>query len=191
MIFKLKDLVVAVETAVYEDSVQKIAGMSEEDRNRFADNLVLKIKADEKRKAEQEAIRLKEIQAQQAILSESQSTTKFFWNNSKIKTEGLESFRKQWGSRENEDDWRRSEKIAVASFVVLESDTSDVVIEEPKEDSLTSESLLANLPITDSLGGFIHIHCADDEKVFGQRQLIRHRCLTSFQACNRAMQAQC
>lgn len=148
---KLKDLVVAVETAVYEDSVQKIAGMSEEDRTRFADNLVLKIKADEKRKAEQEAIRLKEIQAQQAILSESQSTTKFFWNNSKIKTEGLESFRKQWGSRENEDDWRRSEKIAVASFTVLESDTSDVVIEEPKEDSLTSESLLANLPVTDSL----------------------------------------
>ncbi|MES2588290.1 MAG: hypothetical protein V4622_04865 [Bacteroidota bacterium] len=148
---KLKDLVFAVETAAYEDSVQKIAGMSADDRTKFAENLVEKIKADEKRKKEQEAIRLKEIQAQQAIVNESQSTTKFFWNNAKMKSEGLESFRKQWGARENEDDWRRSEKIAVASFKELESDSGDVVLEEPKEDSLTAESLLLNLPITDSL----------------------------------------
>ncbi len=150
---KLRDLVTAVETAQFEDSVQRIAGMSESERTLFAENLLTKINADEKRKKEQDALRLKELQDQLATVNQDQSETKFFWNNPKMKSEGLESFKKLWGSRENEDDWRRSEKIAIADFKSLENDTIDSLVIENKEenDSLTVESLLANLPINDSL----------------------------------------
>jgi tetratricopeptide (TPR) repeat protein len=148
---KLKDLVVAVETAAYEDSVQRIASMSEEDRYKFAQNVIRKMKEDEKRRKEEEAIRLKELQNQQAVNNENTSGNKFFWNSPKLKNEGLESFRKLWGSRENEDDWRRSDKIVIASFTDPELDSADVSNETEVKDSITPESLLANLPVNDSL----------------------------------------
>lgn len=147
---KLKDLVVAVETAAYEDSVQRIAGMSQEDRYAFAEKLIKKMKEDEKRRKEQEAIRLKEIQNQQATTNEP-SGNKFFWNSPKLKSEGLESFRKQWGPRENEDDWRRSEKIVMADFNTEDQDSIKNQEATNPLDSLTPEMLLANLPINDSL----------------------------------------
>lgn len=149
---KLKDLVQAVETAAYEDSVQRIAGMSESDRLAFAEKLVKKIAEEEKLRKQREEEQLKILQAQQTALLDAQSSTKFFWNNAKLKSEGLESFRKQWGARDNEDDWRRSEKISMASFTPEEEDTAAVAEPEvEKEDSLTAEKLLANLPINDSL----------------------------------------
>lgn len=154
---KLKDLVTAVETASYEDSVQRIAAMSEDDRLAFAENLIKKMKEDEKRRKEQEAIRLKEIQAQQTNNLEP-SGNKFFWNSPKLKSEGLESFRKQWGARDNEDDWRRSDKIVLTSITANEKDSlgNDIVAEE-KKDSITPESLLANLPLNDSLIGLSNV----------------------------------
>jgi tetratricopeptide (TPR) repeat protein len=150
---KLKDLVLAVETAQFEDSVQRIASMSESERVSFAENLIKKIQADEKRKKEEAAIRLKELQAQQASINQNESQTKFFWNNPKMKSQGLEDFKKLWGSRENEDDWRRSDKIAIANFKEFEVDSIDTLnpVIRPVNDSLTVESLLANLPINDSL----------------------------------------
>ena len=148
---KLKDLVVAVETAAYEDSVQRIAAMSEEDRYKFAENLIRKMKEDEKRRKEEEAIRLRQLQEQQAANESTASGNKFFWNSPKLKTEGLESFRKLWGSRENEDDWRRSEKIVMASFENPELDSANVNASEEVKDSITPESLLTNLPVNDSL----------------------------------------
>ncbi|MGV3631108.1 MAG: tetratricopeptide repeat protein [Bacteroidota bacterium] len=148
---KLKDLVVAVETAAYEDSVQRIAAMSEEDRYKFAENVIRKMKEDEKRRKEEEAIRLKELQSQQAANENTTSGNKFFWNSPKLKSEGLESFRKLWGARENEDNWRRSDKIVLASFDDPEIDSADVNTGEEVKDSITPESLLAHLPVNDSL----------------------------------------
>lgn len=149
---KLKDLVVAVETAAYEDSVQRIASLPESERLRFAENLIRKIKEDEKRRKEEEAIRLRQIQEQQAAAESNASGNKFFWNSPKLKSQGLESFRKLWGARENEDDWRRSEKIVMASFNNIDEDsTANITVTKETEDSLTPENLLANLPVSDSM----------------------------------------
>lgn len=146
---KLKDLVIAVETAAYEDSVQRIAKMSEEDRLKFAEKLIKKMKEDEKRRIEEEARRLKEIQEQQIANDNGTGGNKNFWNSPKLRSEGLEQFRKQWGARENEDNWRRSDKIVMATFKDQDSTQNDTAVEE--SDSLTPESLLANLPLGDSL----------------------------------------
>lgn len=149
---KLKDLVLAVETAAYEDSVQRIAAMPEAERLAYAEKLVEQIQKEEAERKEKEAIRLKEIQAQQLAITEQQSTSKFFWNNTKMKSDGLANFRKLWGPRENEDDWRRSDKIVIATFKEEEQDTLSEIPEEiAKPDSLSPESLLAKLPIGDSL----------------------------------------
>lgn len=148
---KLQDLVTAIETAHYEDSVQRIASLSEEERRVFAEKLVKQIKEDEERRKRYEADRLKQLQ-ELAAKSEAGSGNKWYWNNPKTRNEGFDEFKRQWGQRANEDDWRRSDKIAVASFTD-DKDTSVVKTSDTaaEADSLTPESLLAKLPLTDSL----------------------------------------
>ncbi|MCH2224762.1 MAG: hypothetical protein MK066_08345 [Crocinitomicaceae bacterium] len=150
---RLADLVVAVETAVYEDSVQRIAAMNESDRNKFLKNLVKKIEKEEQERKEREAMRLLELQENENLFTENASGSKWYWNNAKTRSEGALEFKRLWGQRENEDNWRRSEKEVVLSFDPEgdnEFNDSTDVVEEPEEDTLSVESLALNLPLTDS-----------------------------------------
>ncbi len=149
---KLQNLVVAIERAQLEDSLQRIAALSESDQYAFAEKVIEKLKADDKKKKEQDAARLALLQEQQAAKNKGGSNTKGYWGNEKAKQEGFEEFRKQWGQRENEDDWRRSEKIVIASFdeVVEDSSGKTPVAVANSLDSLTPEMLLVNVPNTDS-----------------------------------------
>lgn len=150
---KLSDLVVAVETAQYEDSVQRIAAMSESDRKSFLKDLVKKIEKEEKARKEREAERLLELQQNENLFAQTGNGSKWYWNNQKTRAEGYEEFKRLWGERENEDNWRRSDKIQVLSdddpnFV--DNDTSDVA-DVVQEDTLSVESLMRGLPLNDSL----------------------------------------
>ena len=145
---KLKSLVQAVETATFEDSVQRIALLSEPDRIEYLEDVLEQIKKDNARKKRIEAQKMQEMQ--EALNKQNEASgKKGYWNNNKTLQEGLAEFKKNWGDRENKDDWRRSEKLP-ANFGANENDSiasNDVKKEE--EDSLTIESLAANLPLTE------------------------------------------
>ena len=151
---KLQSLVNALEIAHYEDSVQRIAKLSGPDQLAFAEGVIQKMKKDEEERKRQDAIRLAALQEIQSKKTTDGSGNKFYWNNEKARSEGLEEFRKQWGQRNNEDDWRRSEKVVFASF----TDPSDTTASsdapeasaETALDSLTAEMLVAKLPLSDS-----------------------------------------
>ena len=147
---KLADLVTSVETAYYEDSVQRIARMGEDERTAFIEKVIKQIKEEEKRRKESEAKRLRELQQNQnANVQSGGNGNKWYFNNPKTRTQGYDEFKKLWGSRENEDDWRRTDKT---SFVVNTDEESDSLVAEVGEekDSLTVEMLLVNIPLTDS-----------------------------------------
>ncbi len=150
---KLADLVVAVETANYEDSVQRIAAMSESDRIKFIEDVIKKIKEDEKNRKEAEARRLRELQQNQNNFVQTGGLgNKWYFNNPKTRSDGFEEFKKLWGVRENEDDWRRSDKTSFAPIKTDEDDSTGLVeTTELKPDSLTVDLLLENIPLTDSL----------------------------------------
>lgn len=148
----LADLVVAVETANYEDSVQRIAALSDGDRENFLKEHIKKTKEEAQRKKEKDAERLRELQANENLFAQSGSGSKWYWNNAKTRAAGYDEFKKLWGTRENEDNWRRSEKTFVPDF--KEDGEEDIVeqldsIPEP-EDTLTVDFLTANLPLSDS-----------------------------------------
>lgn len=153
---KLQSLVKAIETAQYEDSVQRIAQLSPPEQLAFAEGVIKKLKKDEEERKRQDAIRMAALQdIQNKKSSSGGGGNKFYWNNDKAKTEGFEEFRKQWGQRENEDDWRRSEKIVFASFSdgTDTSSTTKPVVKDAggsSLDSLTPEMLVAKLPLSDS-----------------------------------------
>lgn len=149
---KLQSLVRAIETAQYEDSLLRIADMSPADREAFAENVLKKIKKDEELRKAEEARKMEELRARQdENKTDNQSGGKWYWNNEKAKKEGFEEFRKQWGQRENEDNWRRSEKIVFAiTDEVVDTLPKIEEVKEPTVDSLTTETLLAKVPEGDS-----------------------------------------
>ncbi len=145
----LADLVVAVETANYEDSVQSIASLSETDRNKFLKKYIKGVKEEIQRKKERDAERLRELQQNENLFVQNGSGSKWYWNNARSRSDGYDEFKKLWGTRENEDDWRRSDKIVIATFNELDSldeDTEEVV---EVDDTLTVEYLTSKLPLSD------------------------------------------
>ena len=150
---KLADLVRAIETANFEDSVQRIAKMSVDDREDFLKETLKQLKREQQRRKEQEAAKLLALQQNQTTTGTVNNTNKFIFNNPKLREDGYNEFRKLWGQRENEDDWRRSEKIMLndPSLKTGNQDSSMITAQNnPIKDSLTIEVLRKNIPLTDS-----------------------------------------
>jgi hypothetical protein len=147
----LAKLVVAVETSAREDSLQRIAMMDESSREKFVKGEIKRIKKEEEERKRREAERLRELQeSQSAFDGDVGNGSKWYWNNPKVVREGTEEFRKLWGQRENEDNWRRSQKLEIN----FEVDTTTVDEGEEVvvvEDTLTLEHMLSFVPLTDSM----------------------------------------
>jgi hypothetical protein len=145
---KLADLVKAIEIAQFEDSVQKIAALSEKDREDFLKETIKQIKRDEQRRKELEAAKLLALQQSQPTNTNG-NANKFIFNNPKLREEGFNDFRKNWGLRENTDDWRRSERVILnANIDVKGQDSTQASTTAQNKDSLSVESLLKNIPLT-------------------------------------------
>lgn len=113
---KLRDLVTAVETVQFEDSIQRIAAMSEEDQEKFLKDVAQTLKKREDERKKREAEKLIALQRNSTGFNQNQSGSKWYFRNAKTRAEGFEDFKKLWGTRENEDNWRRSDKIPLVSF---------------------------------------------------------------------------
>lgn len=146
----LASLVVAVETVKYEDSVQRIAQLSDGDRESFLKNYIKQVKEEEQRQKERDAERLRQLQDNENLFAEATSGSKWYWNNAKSRSDGYDDFKKLWGERENEDDWRRSEKtiLSISEGVEGEIENQDSLVVE--EEGLTVEGLMSQLPLSDS-----------------------------------------
>ena len=147
----LAKLVRAVETAEREDSLQRIAMMDESSRENFVKDEIKRIKKAEEERKQREAERLRELQENQSAFNgDVGNGSKWYWNNPKLVREGKEEFRRSWGQRENEDNWRRSQKIEV-NFEVDSNNVVDGEIAVEVEDTLTVEHLMTFVPLTDSM----------------------------------------
>ena len=151
----LSNLVKAVETAEFEDSVQKIAQLSSSDREKFVEDVIKKIKKDEEHRKKMEAERLRELQENLSATAQNDASGgKWYFNNPKTRADGFNEFKKLWGVRVNEDNWRRSEKPNLAAFKNEEEDSTNTAKKDTVSkivvDTLTVEYLMANIPLTDS-----------------------------------------
>lgn len=167
----LNDLVDHMNTVEREDSLQRIALLSESERFAFVDQLI----EDEKEQAEllkkeKEALNNGDLffdnsYAQSA--SQSQDGKWYFYNTSSVGMGKLE-FEKKWGRRKLEDNWRRSNKDVVVEepFILNDPDADFSTVDELPKDSLQSDMqpdaevkkesnplsrnfYLANLPLTE------------------------------------------
>ena len=145
---KLYDLVKALETAAFEDSVQRIAKLSDKDREIFLKETLKQMRIEQQAAKEKEAAKLLALQSNN-VPNNNTNANKFIFNNPKLRETGFSEFKKLWGARDNEDDWRRSDKLAVANST-SNSDSSENLVGQVSKDSFSIKILLKNIPLSDS-----------------------------------------
>lgn len=151
----LDELVPHTDAVHLQDSLQKLAKMSEKDRNEAIDRVIeaLKKKEKEERDKEREAEVEKALQKQGAMGNRNQPNvpnlrtpvnnqqdkgTWYFYNPMAV-NQGKQQFEKQWGKRENADNWRRANQTVLAS-----TNTDDPEQMQAMADSIMAQQLIAD-----------------------------------------------
>ncbi len=150
-------LVGYIKTIQQEDSVQRMARMSEADRNKTIDKIIAKIEEDEQRKKEeQEALANQgSLNTNTATANNNLNTGAWYFYNQTTLSFGIADFAKKWGNRKLEDNWRRSQKSLAAET----ENPADLNANNPKNNSNTKnkdprktrEYYLKRIPMGDSL----------------------------------------
>ena len=170
----LDELVPHTDAIHLQDSLQELAKMPEEERLAAIDRVIEELKkkekeeADKAREAEVEAAQAKQgamgnrnqPQRNNIQTPNAQQTGKdgtwYFYNQMAV-NQGKQTFQKQWGKRENVDDWRRNNRTVVNLNPTEETEEDNELMTDSlamasnddisaKEDSEAPEDTLANDP---------------------------------------------
>jgi len=114
----LKDLVENLQTIQLQDSLQRIAKMSESERRIWVNKMIANYTEEERRLAKEEADRQLALQATQNFANINVNTqghsTKWYFYNPGLVSQGATEFYRRFGNRKLEDNWRISNKTAIS-----------------------------------------------------------------------------
>lgn len=120
----LEKLVPYTDAVELQDSLQKLSGMDEKDRNRILDRIIDKLKEREKKEEDAQTGKngnmnsgfnnLKNRNAAGNFNRTSAASTTWYFYNPMIVNQGKTTFQRIWGRRENIDNWQRINKTVVA-----------------------------------------------------------------------------
>jgi tetratricopeptide (TPR) repeat protein len=163
----LEILVGYIRTIQREDSLQRIAKMSESDRTRFIEKMIKKIEDEEERKKEEaDALSAQNLNPNSTpnipnnglpSMGGGAKGDWYFYNQTTLSF-GLNDFVKKWGNRKLEDNWRRSQKALsfenTTSTPANDTTTkgaNGVVKNTSVSNKKTVDYYLTDLPLSDSL----------------------------------------
>lgn len=170
IITKSKSLSSLVENLMvvhFEDSVQKLAGISESERLVIIDSIIARVRQEEQLTQQMEMQQLQDAQFNRMILSESsrsgyqasETGGKWYFYNEAAKSFGQPEFRMKWGNRKLEDNWRRNNKSQI-SFGDISSESVEAVdsseVQKQILSNKTREFYLQDIPLTDSMMDLSH-----------------------------------
>jgi tetratricopeptide (TPR) repeat protein len=161
----LNELVRNLKIITTEDSLQRIAKLDTTSRNAFIDNLIAEAKALEKKKEEEKLAAKNNGSLLPGTVpptspgSPTADAGSWYFDNNTAKGFGQADFRKKWGDRKLEDNWRRLNKEAVIPADNLantaDSDTAKAIVGAGKDLKKAGKGsnagrnvYLKNLPLT-------------------------------------------
>lgn len=164
------------ENIAREDSVQKIAALTETARTDYLKKLLRQIRKERGIKETEEP----SFGADLAVDSKNtgdlfgNNNADFYFLNSNLKSRGFSEFSKRWGNRPNVDNWRRQSAL---DKIISTQQTQAAVSQDgkaaPKKEELSLESLTNAIPLTQEqmeLSNTIIIRALlDNGKIFQQQ----------------------
>ncbi|MCB2220936.1 MAG: tetratricopeptide repeat protein [Bacteroidetes bacterium] len=159
----LTELVENIIVVIEQDSLQKLASMNEDERNAIIDKLIEDVIEKEKlQKEKEELMALQQLAGNNASQSTSFASGpgqgSWYFYNPAAMSNGLSEFKKKWGNRKLEDNWRLSNKKTVFDETEEQlalnadstyTDSTGAVITVTSNDPHTREYYLQNVPLTE------------------------------------------
>lgn len=147
----LTELVKCLETIHREDSLQRLAKMSEDARNSVIDKQIQAVIAEEQmEKSRENEAKNELVEAQQMSRQNTQTGGSWYFYNPSSLSLGQTEFKKKWGNRKLEDNWRRSNKTVMEWDDVSQSDEESNEDNKKGLDNKSREYYLVDIPLTDS-----------------------------------------
>lgn len=153
----LETLVGHIKTISREDSLQRIAKMTEEERNAFIDKMIRDMEKEEERKQKElEALKnsggggLATSGGELPVDVGTQGAIFYFYNPNTVAL-GVSDFTKKWGNRKLEDNWRRSNKALIMEDEVLSNSDSSGGKGKVASAKKTRDFYKKDLPLNDTL----------------------------------------
>ncbi|MDD4602297.1 MAG: tetratricopeptide repeat protein [Bacteroidales bacterium] len=160
----LTDLVTNLQVISKQDSLQKLAGMSEEQRNKVLDQIIGVLIAQELKKKQEEQSRQENQNFFGQNKSKDQEVTgskegRWYFYNPTIMSNGFSTFMRKWGRRKIEDNWFLTDKTVVSfannpettdSIPLLSGDTSSQATKTIQKSNNPKERAfyLPDIPLT-------------------------------------------
>jgi tetratricopeptide (TPR) repeat protein len=164
----LNNLVSYLNTIKREDSLQKVARMSDAEKEVHIQKIIKKLEEDElKAREEKEQMMADKLNnlntgnnpgSDPGMQGGPGQATFYFYNQNTVSF-GISDFMKKWGNRKNEDNWRRSNKTLTIDDNVANTDnkTGDAKADKKESDPRkTIDYYLKGLPLNDSLMAVSH-----------------------------------
>ncbi|MEO7531482.1 MAG: hypothetical protein ABIS69_08725, partial [Sediminibacterium sp.] len=137
-----------------QDSLQKLAALSPEERDAFVKKVLKQLRKEKGLKDADAASptfgnTLNPVEAQSDLFNSNSS--EFYFLNASVKARGSADFKSRWGSRPNVDNWRRQAAVNNSLTAKTNTPTTDLppgAIRKPVEQALTFETLSKDIPIT-------------------------------------------
>jgi len=145
-----------IHTIQFQDSVQRIARMSEAERNRLVGGIIAELQLREQREKESEAIRMQQYyssMSRRTTISDPTSRAQWYFYNPTTVSQGIGEFQVRWGRRTLEDNWRRQNKgtLEMAMSAGREEEDAQAAGLRRIEDAHTPAFYLQHIPLTDSM----------------------------------------
>ena len=151
----LNQLVSYLNVITTQDSLQRMARMSESERNSYIDRAIAELtKKEREERAREQMDRVAASQMQQQSRFVDQTTPSsgawYFYNPNTLSS-GSMLFQSKWGNRVLEDNWRRSDKASTGvNLFSDESIVASTTAESRETDNTKREYYLQDVPLTDS-----------------------------------------
>jgi tetratricopeptide (TPR) repeat protein len=161
----LRQIAVQLNIIEREDSLQKIASLSPEQRDQFIKKLIKKHKKEQGVK-EEETIAPENLLSSFDngknsvaidLFSNSTKGGEWYFYNSSMKSKGFSEFKSKWGKRDNTDNWRIKSSSRLSNKKGIDNLNGDPMApQEPSVDSATGkpvdfsyDALMLNVPTTE------------------------------------------
>lgn len=156
----LTHLVTALNTFTLEDSVQRLAKLSDPELLAFIDRIIDDVRQQEEIERQKEQDRLlneqfgREMTGQSNLpLTDKAASAKWYFYNDVAKNMGYKEFKLKWGNRGLEDHWQRQNKAMAAFGTAAENgeDETEKTVQEYQLSNKSREYYLRNIPRNDSM----------------------------------------
>ncbi len=151
----LSKLVKNLKVVEFQDSVQMVASLPELERTTFIQKIISDLRTREaeelERQRNQEVLQMNNYGQTTRQTNLGSDGSKWYFYNPSAKSFGEPEFKRRWGNRKLEDNWRRKNKQIAGVEQISEDEFSDEVIDNKEGlDNKTTEYYMVDLPLTDS-----------------------------------------